>query len=157
MSADPQVQELVDQIRDLTRRALHTPAGPLPRAASPAEPLRGAVRGPPSREASPPSKTRASTEIARPSPAPVSATARRSAALRNNKIHRPCFLLIHFIIFIFMFCLFCVPSCMATMSFAGYFIVRCLLSTCFSPNVFRLDLVWLYLVTTAGFVADQLM
>ena len=153
------MQELVDQIRDLTRRALFTPAGPLTGAASPAEPLRGAVREPSSGEAPPPSKTRASTEIARPSPAPVSATARRWAALRNDKIHRPCFLLIHFYFHV-MFCLFCVPSCMATMSFAGYFIVHCLLSVFPAFLLTCSGLTWfgsVYYVTTAGFVADQLM
>ena len=41
VSADPQVQELVDQIRDLTRRDLLTPGAPSPGAASPAEPLPG--------------------------------------------------------------------------------------------------------------------
>ena len=46
VSADPQVQELVDQIRDLTRRDLLTPAAPSPEAAAPAEPLPGAVREP---------------------------------------------------------------------------------------------------------------
>ena len=55
-----------------------------------------------------------------------------------------------------------------TMSFAGYFHARVLLSVffpvfcccCFSPTVFVPALFWcnfLYLVTTAGFVADQLM
>ena len=59
-------------------------------------------------------------------------------------------------------CLFCVPSCVATMSFAGYSLVRCLLSafpaTFFSERV--PGLIWfgsVYLVTTAGFAADQLM
>ena len=51
------------------------------------------------------------------------------------------FLVIHF--YFYFFCLFCVPSCMATMSFASYFLVRYLLSafpaflqTCFG---FRLS------------------
>ena len=49
-----------------------------------------------------------------------------------------CFLLIHFY---FYFCLFCVPSCMATiMSFAWYFLSCPFSSVCFpcffSPNVF---------------------
>ena len=46
VSADPQVQELVDQICDLTRRDLLTSAAPLPEAAAPAEPLPGAVKEP---------------------------------------------------------------------------------------------------------------
>ena len=46
VSTDPQVQELVDEIRDLIRVDLLTPAAPSPGAASPAEPLPGAVRGP---------------------------------------------------------------------------------------------------------------
>ena len=45
VSADPQVQGLVDQIRDLTRRDLFTPAAPSPEAVSPVEPLLGAKRG----------------------------------------------------------------------------------------------------------------
>ena len=46
---------------------------------------------------------------------------------------------------------------LATMSFAGYFHVRFLLSA-FFPTVFVPGLIWcnsLYLVTTAGLVADQ--
>ena len=58
--ADPQVQELVDQIRDLTMRDLLTPAIPSPGAVSPAEPLPGAVREPLSGIASPPSEGGAS-------------------------------------------------------------------------------------------------
>ena len=46
VSVDPQVQELVDSIRDLTTRDLLTPAAPSPGAASPVEPFPGAVREP---------------------------------------------------------------------------------------------------------------
>ena len=58
---------------------------------------------------------------------------------------------------------------LAMMSFAGYFHARflmsaffpvCLILFCFFPTVFVPDLFWcyfLYLVTTAGFVADQLI
>ena len=49
----------------------------------------------------------------------------------------------------------------ATMSFAGYFLVRSLLSAFpgYLRTYSRFDLVWfrLYLVTTAGFVVDQLI
>ena len=62
VSAHPQVQELVDQICDLTRRYLLTPAAPSPEASSPAEPLSGKVREPLSGVASPPSGGRASPE-----------------------------------------------------------------------------------------------
>ena len=70
VSVDPQVQELVDQIRDLTRRDFLTPAAPSPGAASPAESLYGAVREPLSGRASPPSEGGASQEteeLSRPS------------------------------------------------------------------------------------------
>ena len=43
VSADPQMQGLVDQICDVTRRDLFTPAAPLPEAASPAKTLPGAA------------------------------------------------------------------------------------------------------------------
>ena len=69
VSAYPQVQELVDQIHDLTRRDLLTPAAPLPGAALPAEPLPGAVREPLSGGASPPSERGASQETEELSPA----------------------------------------------------------------------------------------
>ena len=63
-------------------------------------------------------------------------------------------------VFCFLVILFFFPSCMATMSFAGYFLVRSLLSAfpAFSERI--PGLIWsgsTYLVTTAGFVADQLM
>ena len=48
----------------------------------------------------------------------------------------------------------------ATMSFAGYFLVRSLLSAfpAYLGTYFRFDLFGsVYLATTAGFVADQLM
>ena len=89
VSADPQVQELVDQIRHLTRRDLFTPAAPLPGATSPAEPLPGAVREPLSGGASPPSEGGASQETEGLSSAPMPATSRRGAAMRNNRVHRP--------------------------------------------------------------------
>ena len=61
------------------------------------EPLSGGGSTPLSRGASPPlsggasmpSGARASPETARPSPAPVPATVRTGAAIRNNRIHRP--------------------------------------------------------------------
>ena len=56
---------------------------------APAEPLTGEVREPLLGESSTPSEGRASPETARPSPAPVPATARRGAAMRDNRIHRP--------------------------------------------------------------------
>ena len=56
---------------------------------APAEALPGEVKEPLSGGPSTPSGGRASPEIARPSPAPVPATARRRAAMRNNKIRRP--------------------------------------------------------------------
>ena len=83
------MQEIVDQIRDLTRRDLLTPVEPPPRAASPAEPLPGAVRKPLSGGASPPSGGGAFPETEGLSPTPLPATARRGAARRNNRIHRP--------------------------------------------------------------------
>ena len=87
--ADPQAQELVDQIHDLTGRDLLTPAASSSGTVSPAEPLPGEVRESLSGGASPPSGERASSETARLSPTPVLATARRGAAMRNNWIHRP--------------------------------------------------------------------
>ena len=89
VSADPQVQELVDQIRDLTRRDLLTPAAPSPEAASPAEPLPGAVREPLSGGVSPPSEGGALQETEGLSPAPMPATSRRGAAMRNSRVHGP--------------------------------------------------------------------
>ena len=56
---------------------------------APAEHLLGEVREPLSGGASTSSGVRASPETARPSPAPVPATARTGAAIRNNRIHRP--------------------------------------------------------------------
>ena len=52
-------------------------------------PLSGGAPTPLSGGASTPSGVRASPEIARPSPAPVPATARTGAPIRNNRIHRP--------------------------------------------------------------------
>ena len=80
-SAVPQVQEVVDQIRDLTRINLLTPVASLRGAASPAEPLPGAVREPLSGGASPKTGGR--------SPARMPATARREAAMHDNRIHLP--------------------------------------------------------------------
>ena len=56
---------------------------------APAEPLTGEVREPLSGGASTPSEGRASPETARPSPAPVPATTRRGAAVRDSRMHRP--------------------------------------------------------------------
>ena len=53
------------------------------------EPLSGGASMPLSGVASTPSGVRASPNAARPSPAPVPATARIGASLRNNRIHRP--------------------------------------------------------------------
>ena len=53
------------------------------------EHLSGETSTPLSGGASTPSGVRASPETARPSPAPVPATARTAAAIRNNRIHRP--------------------------------------------------------------------
>ena len=89
VSADPQVQELVDQIRNLTRRDLLTPAAPLPGAASPAESLSRGVREPLSGRASPPSEVGASQETEGLSPAPIPTTSRRGGAVPNNRVHRP--------------------------------------------------------------------
>ena len=88
VSRDPQVQWLVNQIRDLTRRDLLTPAAPLPGAVSTSEPLPGAVTEPLSGGTSPPSGG-ASQETKELSPAPVPATARKGAAMRNNRMNRP--------------------------------------------------------------------
>ena len=74
VSADSQVQKLVDQIHDFTRRDLLTPAAPSPGAASPAEPLPGAVKETLSRGASPPSGGGASQETGGLSPAPMPAS-----------------------------------------------------------------------------------
>ena len=89
VSTDLQVQELVDKTRDITRRGLLAPAAPSPGAASPAEPLPAAVKEPLSGRASPPSGGGASPEIAGLSPAPEPATARRGAAMHNNRIRQP--------------------------------------------------------------------
>ena len=56
---------------------------------APAEPVTGEVREPLLGGASTPSEGRASPETARPSPAPVPATATRGAVMRDNTIHRP--------------------------------------------------------------------
>ena len=56
---------------------------------APAESLPGEAQKPLSGGASTPSGVRASPETARPSPAPVPATARTGAAIHNNKIYRP--------------------------------------------------------------------
>ena len=53
------------------------------------EPLSGGPSTPLSGGASTPSGVRASPVTARPSPAPVPATARTGAAIRHNRIHRP--------------------------------------------------------------------
>ena len=66
---------------------------------------------------------------------------------------------------LFRFCSLVFPFLnpfLAMMSSAGYFLARFLLSAFFSffPTVFVPDLFWcnfLYLMTTAGFVADQLI
>ena len=88
VTANPQVQEIVGQIHHLTRRDLLTPTAPSPGAVSPAEPLFGEVRGPLSGGASTPRGGGASPETGELSPASVPATARRGAAMRNNRIHR---------------------------------------------------------------------
>ena len=71
-----------------------------------------------------------------------------------------CVFVFVFVFFLSLLCPFL--SCMATMSFAGYFLVRCLLSAfrAFLRTCSQDGLIWFgsfYLVTTAGFVADQLM
>ena len=81
VSADLKVQALVDQIHDLTRRDLLTPAAPLPEATSPAEPLPGAVREPLSGGTSP--------EVGRLSSAPTPPSVRRGTAMCNNRNRRP--------------------------------------------------------------------
>ena len=55
---------------------------------APAEPLPGKVREPLSGGASTPSEWRASPDTARPSPAPLPATARRQTAIRSNRINQ---------------------------------------------------------------------
>ena len=89
VSTDAQVQELVEQIRDLTRRGLLIPTAPSPEAVSTAEPLPGAVREPLPGEASPPSGGAASPETEGLLPAPVPVTTRKRAVMRNNRTHRP--------------------------------------------------------------------
>ena len=58
--------------------------------------------------------------------------------------------------FLFHFCLFCVPSCMATMFFAGYFLVRSLLSAfpAFLRTYSRFDLVWFRLSCDHGWICS---
>ena len=87
VSADPQVQGLVDQIRDLTRRDLL--AAPSPAAILPAESFPGAARGPASEGALPRSRGGASLETKELSPGPVPATARRGTTMHDNRIPRP--------------------------------------------------------------------
>ena len=66
--------------------------------------------------------------------------------------------------FLFIYFYFTSPLCpfLAMMSFAGYFLVRFILST-FFLGFLHLTCLWFdlvdsaYLMTTAGFVADQLM
>ena len=53
------------------------------------EPLSEGVSRPLSGGASTPTGGRASTETVRPSPVPIPATARKGAAIHNNRIHRP--------------------------------------------------------------------
>ena len=53
------------------------------------EPLSGGASTPLSGGVSTPSGVRASPKTVRPSPAPVPATARTGAAIRNNRVHRP--------------------------------------------------------------------
>ena len=89
VSADPQVQELVNQICDLTRRDLLPPVATSPGAASSAKPLPGTVSEPLSGGASPPCRGGASPQIAGPLPAPVPAIARRGAAVGSKTIHWP--------------------------------------------------------------------
>ena len=88
VSADPQVPQLVDEIRDLTWRDLLAPAAPFPGVASPAEPLSGAVRELLSGGAPPRKGGGASPGTGGLLPAPVSATARRGTVMCNNKIVR---------------------------------------------------------------------
>ena len=85
VSADPQVQELVDQIRDLTRRDLFTPAVPSPGAVSPAEPLPGAVREPLSGGVSSPSEGGASQETEGLSPASMPATSKKGSRYAHQQ------------------------------------------------------------------------
>ena len=88
VSTDAQVQEVVDQIRDFTRRGLLTHAASSPGAASPAEPLPEAVREPWEGGVSPLSGRGTSQKTAELSPAPVPAAAIKGAAMRNDMIHR---------------------------------------------------------------------
>ena len=63
-----------------------------------------------------------------------------------------------FLVDLFLFfCLFCVPSCMATMSFAGYFLVRCLLSAfpAFLRTYSRFDLGWFRLTCDHGWIRSE--
>ena len=88
VSADPQVQGLINQIRDLTTRDLLTPAVPLPGAASLTEPLPAAAEGTSSGGASPSSGGGVSLKTGGPSPAPMPATTSRGGVMRN-RITRP--------------------------------------------------------------------
>ena len=89
VSADPQVQGLVDQFRDLIRRDLLTPAARSPGAVSTAEPLLGEVRDPLSMGVSPPSGGGVSPETRRLLPASVPAKTRMGIVMRKNRIPRP--------------------------------------------------------------------
>ena len=75
---------------------------PLPGEAS--TPLSEEASTPLSGGASTPSGVRASPETAQPSPAPVPATARTGATIRNNRIHRPLYTTSGTIISLFCFC-----------------------------------------------------
>ena len=66
-----------------------SPSSNLATLMAPAESLPDEVREPLSGVASTPSGARALPETARPSPAPVPATARMGTAIRINRIHRP--------------------------------------------------------------------
>ena len=88
VSADPQVQGLVDQIRDLTRKYLLTSAVPLPGAASLVEPLPRAAGESSSEGTSPPSGEGASPQTEELLPVLVPFTARRGTAMRNNRVTR---------------------------------------------------------------------
>ena len=75
---------------------------PLPGEAS--TPLSEGASTPLSGGASTPSGVRASPETAQPSPAPVPATARTGATIRNKRIHRPLYKTSGTIISLFCFC-----------------------------------------------------